>query len=206
MSGKLSVTMLNILTSLYANNVYISPWLNNVKCILDECGMSDVFYHPHMYEYHWLVSTVFQRLSDQFIQKWQADQTASHKGTFYLTLKPLFGPETYIYLPEKLSIPLIKFRTSNHFLPVETGRWSNISYDNRKCTLCNFQCIGNEYHYLLVCPYFEKEREMYLHPFYYVNPNDSKFYLLLGKISNTPMSILRKLSIFINCILKAFVN
>ena len=42
-----------------------------------------------------------------------------------------------ITLQPKHYIPIIKIRTSNHHLPIETGRWNNILRDLRKCSLCN---------------------------------------------------------------------
>ena len=45
--------------------------------------------------------------------------------------------------------PIIKLRTSNHYLPVETGRWNNTERHERKCTLCNENELGDEYHYIL---------------------------------------------------------
>ena len=30
---------------------------------------------------------------------------------------------------------------SNHYLSVETGRWNNTERHERKCTLCNVQCL-----------------------------------------------------------------
>ena len=55
-------------------------------------------------------------------------------------------------------IPFIKFRTANHKLPVETGRRENIPHAERKCSLCNKNDIGDEFHYLLICLYFATER------------------------------------------------
>ena len=32
-------------------------------------------------------------------------------------------------------------------------------YDTEVCTLCNLKVTGDEYHYILVCPYFRLNRE-----------------------------------------------
>ena len=34
-------------------------------------------------------------------------------------------------------LPLLKFRTANHFLPVDTGRYDGTHFEERKCDLCN---------------------------------------------------------------------
>ena len=55
--------------------------------------------------------------------------------------------EPYLKILAKISyIPLIKFRTANHKLPVETGRWGNIPYAEQKSALYNKNDIGNEFH------------------------------------------------------------
>ena len=46
---------------------------------------------------------------------------------------------------------MVHFRTANHKLPIELGRWNNIEYDERKCDLCDQRSIGDEFHYLLEC-------------------------------------------------------
>jgi hypothetical protein len=52
---------------------------------------------------------------------------------------------------EKDFLTLCKFRTTNHKLPIEHGRWNNIPRENRKCNLCNLEEIGDEFHYILNC-------------------------------------------------------
>ena len=38
---------------------------------------------------------------------------------------------------------------------LETGRWENVPSDERKCQLCTKTDIGDEFHYLLCCKFFE---------------------------------------------------
>jgi len=40
---------------------------------------------------------------------------------------------------------------SRDWLPVETGRWTNIARIERFCAICNNNCIGDEYHFILEC-------------------------------------------------------
>ena len=48
-------------------------------------------------------------------------------------------------LPEKIWIIILKFRTSNHCLPGETGRWNDIFTEDRISSLCKYY-IGDEFH------------------------------------------------------------
>ena len=59
----------------------------------------------------------------------------------------------------KIVNKLCKFRTTNHKLPIEQGRWNNTPRENRKCNLCNLEEIGDAFHYILNCPYFKQYRD-----------------------------------------------
>ena len=56
----------------------------------------------------------------------------------------------------------VKFRTANHHLPVETGRWHGKSFSERLCSLCKSGQIGDEFHFILDCKPFENLRKNYL--------------------------------------------
>ena len=40
-------------------------------------------------------------------------------------------------------------------IPLETGRWQNIPKEERLCSLCDLNVIGDEFHYLFMCRYQE---------------------------------------------------
>ena len=104
-------------------------WLNKIKNILDIHGLSDIWINQTFPSKTWLGLTIERRAKDQFIQEWQNDMLGSNKGTMYLNMKSSFKFEKYlIILPANLRITYCKFRTGNHNLPVEAGRWEK----NRK--------------------------------------------------------------------------
>ena len=35
-------------------------------------------------------------------------------------------------------------------------------YETELCTLCDLNVNGDEYHYIMICPYFRQSRELYL--------------------------------------------
>jgi hypothetical protein len=51
-------------------------------------------------------------------------------------------------------LDFFKFRTSNHKLPIECGRWQNIERNRRLCKLCQKEEICDEFHYIMECPFF----------------------------------------------------
>ena len=57
---------------------------------------------------------------------------------------------------------MIKFRTTNHRLPVETGRWQGKLLGERFCILCNNCQIGDEFHYILECDTIQNIRKYFL--------------------------------------------
>ena len=128
-----------------------SPWIKYVHNILDKCGLSYLWYYHDVMHVEWLKQTVLLTLIDQFKQKWNSDMFDSSKGINYRIFKKELTLEKYFsILPVKYCKLFCKFRTMNHKLPFETGRWHNISRQNRICTLCNYE-IGDEFHFLLNC-------------------------------------------------------
>ena len=74
---------------------------------------------------------------------------------------------------------MIQFRTRSNKLPVEVGAWENIDYNDRICTLCDRNCIGDEFHYLLECDYFRLSRIRFIDRNVFRYPNTICFKQLL---------------------------
>ena len=74
-------------------------------------------------------------------------------------------------LPKRYTYALCKFKCVNHNMPVVTGRYSNTPYEDRLCTYCQSNDIGDEFHYLFICNKFSTERSRYINRYYYTHPN-----------------------------------
>ena len=119
---------------------------------------------------------ISKTLSDLYVQESHNKVTSSSKGKNYTLFKQDLNYENYlIILNRKHCSSLLKFRLSNHLLPVETGRWENTPLEDRKCTLCSKHDIGDEFHYLFVCDHFISDRKKYLRSYFYKSPNIIKF-------------------------------
>ena len=96
-------------------------------------------------------------------------------------------------LPKHKYIPILKFRLSNHTFPVEIHRWHNskVPHFERKCNKCNLNDLGDEFHYLLICPHFKQQRIKLLPRYYYTHPNVLTFKELLCTTSITIIDNLR---------------
>ena len=86
-------------------------------------------------------------------------------------------------LDDKEKFLLVKFRTLNHRLPIEVGRWRNIIRENRICNLCNGRNLGDEFHYLFECPSLSNERKKYLESHFINRPNILKLCNLMNSKS-----------------------
>ena len=95
-------------------------------------------------------------LHEYFIKYWKEQiQQGGNNGKLrvYKNLKINFGCERYLYLVQnfKYRQAVTKLRISAHRLPVETGRYNNVPYNDRLCKHCDINEIGNEYHFLMSC-------------------------------------------------------
>ena len=80
-------------------------------------------------------------------------------------------------------------------LPIETGRWYNISKEHRKCTKCSENLIGDEFHYLFICshPEIVNLRVRYIPNYYLINSNAEN---MAGMLSLCHIELLTNLSRF----------
>ena len=127
-----------------------------------------------------VVKIMHESLKSEYITKWKAEVEESRKcGTLYKHIKTIFEFEYYLNnLPHNLRLAMAKIRTSNHRLPIETGRYrqNRVPREERLCTKCDSGQVGDEYHFILVCsnPILKALREKYIPPFYRFNPNMDK--------------------------------
>lgn len=193
MSGKLYAIMHNDMTSRQTT----FKWMECIRNILNDCGLN----------YIWLLqkeiveintSPIFALLHDIAVQEVRASGGQSNKGNSYLLLKKQWKREKYLHiLNQHMAMKVFKFRTANHRLPVETGRFTQIDYINRTCQICQ-RDIGDEFHYLLMCPIFQKERMIYLDEKHYRHPNMITY---LNIMSTDNVTVLNKLSTFVSIIM-----
>ena len=188
----------------YNTGIYEHKWIRCIRDILVSVGRLDHFHKSVIDNPRSVKMSISRVLFDLHIQEWVQKLDASSKGKFYSSFKQDLTFQNYLSkLDPKHYLPIIKFRTSNHKLPVETGRWENVPLDERKCQLCTKPDIGDEFHYLLCCEFFEPERKRLLKPNFYTRPNMLKFKDLL---CSDNIAILKKLSEFVKVIMSKFTS
>ena len=103
---------------------------------------------------------ISRTLSNLYIQEWNEKANASSKGKQYILFKDNLNFEKYFINISKLYYSkIIKYRTGNHRLHVETGRLDDIPLNEQKCKICTTDDICDEYHYLCTCNFFESDRK-----------------------------------------------
>lgn len=202
LAGKTSKLSYKMYLYMLHSNEINSKWINQICNILDYSGRHDIWARQSN---DIILSTgklIKQNLLDQFLQKWNSQLQESSKGRNYNLFKLDLNFEGYLRtLNGSLLLTMFRFRTANHKLPVETGRWNNIDLPERKCQLCDKRDLGDEYHYLLSCKYFRSERRASIDPYFYQSPNVLKFKELL-QISDAEKLV--KLAKFMRLIMQRF--
>ena len=131
--------------------------------ILNETGFSNIWQTVTFKIIECLKQRIKQTLLDQFLQDWNSSVHNSPKASNYRIFQSEFKFEEYFnILDEQNSLLLCKFRTTNHKLHIEKGRWNNIPRENHYYELCQKNQIGDEYHYIFECTNLSEKRDSLL--------------------------------------------
>lgn len=178
------------------------PWLKFVHKSLDNLGMSNLWLNNIATNLHFFKNLVKTRLRDQYAQEWSSCVNDSGKCLNYKMYKHTFKFEQYLdILPPNLANILLRFRCTNHKLPIEEGRFHNTPRVQRTCKLCNSNALGDEFHYLFECSILNDVRKKYIPRYYRQNPNAIKFESLMNSDNK---KLLTKLSLFCKHIMSLF--
>ena len=135
-----------------------------------------------------------------YISEWRCGVEICSSLTLCREFKYTFDRADYLQVWENRNIKNVraKLRLSSHTLFVETGRHRQIPSQDRTCILCNIDDIEDEYHFILICPFYNTIRNTYIPRYFRTRPSMFKCVQLLNETSK---QVLVKLSSF--C-LKAF--
>ena len=104
------------------------------------------------------------------------------------------APYIYKLLNKKYRNAIAKLRLSSHPLLIETGRYSGVPRENRKCIYCDMDDIEDEFHFVCICTKYTVLRNTYIPRYYSRNPSMHKFIELLN---SDRLKTLKHLAIFI---------
>ena len=171
---------------------FTDTWCWHIKTLLYELKLEDLWINQTNIEklnYNSYKNIINIRLTEHFREIWIKSAKHSNKGLDYLELS-LFNCDMKHYLNfimnDKSVIQMLKLRTGNHILIVETDRFKNRrTYNERICNLCSMQKIQDLHHVIIECPKFSEQRSKLLKFLTLGNKND--FYYQLSVISKNQM-------------------
>ena len=147
------------------------------------------------------LNAIIQRIYDQQLQQWCSELSNFTKLDSYNLFKIEFIQERYLDVVSNINHrkALSRFRCSSHKLLIEEGRHRNIHRNSRVCTKCNMNQIENEYHFLLVCPYYNELRTQFLPRYFNVWPTINKFISVMQSSQKSRIVNLAKFIYFAMC-------
>ena len=195
--------MYNFLLNLFNTGTYESPWVSQVKRILDDCGLSYIWLTQKC-NINWLKLAVEQRMKDQFVQKWKSELNSMTSCDTYVEFKLEFKLEKYLLCENhNYRQAICNFRLNNTRIPKVTGRYKGLERSQRFCNVCNNNSVGDEFHVLFECknPSIVNFRKKYLPKFYVTRPSMWKLITLL---QSDKMKVIRGLGAFLKNVLPLF--
>ena len=204
--SKISTILYKWIKILYDQNTFKSAWLDKIKTILDNIGMSSTFNNITNVNKIWFKNTIKLKLDDIYNQNWSTSVFNNSVCLNYRVMSDRKHLKNYLLkLPSQYMYAICKFKCANHRMPIVQGRYAGVDVDNRTCDLCNLNPkeIGDEFHYLFNCPFFREDRVRYIKRFFYTNPNMYKMTQLFNYVDYKEMLNLGK---FVYVILSHFRN
>jgi len=170
-------------------------WVTSLREHLFSVGFGYVWNEQGVVNENIFLFHYFQRLKDVFKQSWSQSCNDTSKLITYTGFKIDFEWEKYlnVLLIRKFRNAYVRFRTSSHQLMIEHGRYINLERNERLCPLCK-TTIENEYHFLLVCSFYEDLREMYIPSRFYDQPTINKFN---NAMTSRDENIIRNIAMYI---------
>ena len=173
--------------NLFVRDVYKSKWLCRVRNIVDNCGLSYLWLNQSMMDTNQPKQLIHTRIEDVALHNWYTDISTSSMCTMYRLFKKQLNFENCLLSCNyRERISLTKYRCANSKIPV----YKQIYMYGTE--LCNLNINGDEYHYIMICPYFRQSLELYLKHYLYTRPNMLKFDQVFSSENKRTLSRLAK--------------
>ena len=174
---KLSYIIYKLILKLHQAD-YNFGWIEYIKNILEKCNLLDLWENQEQYEskIHFK-SQIFRDLEFLQLCQWETDVYNHRRCKCYRMFKDNFSTfmfENYLNLNFFQRMSLTKFRCGSNRLPVHAHRYS-LNDADKICPLCDTGDIGDEYHYIFLCKYFNRDRITFIDSYFYIRPNTLKF-------------------------------
>ena len=181
-------------------------WFEHVKRSLVELNLPNLWYTNENAKHSRVVSLIKRQTKSLHRDRWLFDLANNSQCNVYRLHKLSWGMSRYLtILNTNKRVPLTKFLTRNHYLPINANMFKkqNGEVKPTTCPLCCEQAPGDEIHYLLKCSAFNKDRKRY--PFLTsILPTESESEKFHKVFECDDYNVLSKLSKFIRKILSTF--
>lgn len=200
---KICIALYHKMKELFDSNEHKSNWMSYIYDTLEELELTHLWNeNPENIRPHILKHEFDKKLNLYYTNKWHRELENSHVYESYEIFKTTLEMEKYLLnIDPKYAIPLCRFRTLNHKLPIVTGRFNETRKIDRLCTKCNSEDIGDEFHYLFRCEFFKSERKLLIDDYYTICPNTLKMKKLFNCIETKTLINLSK---FVKIIMDSF--
>ena len=94
----LASIMYMFVLKLFLRDEYKACWLCRVKCILDNCSLSYMWYNQHLIDAKQCNMITCKRIEDVALQKWYTDISISTMCTLYRLFKSISFEKSTLYL------------------------------------------------------------------------------------------------------------
>ena len=124
-------------------------WHSNVKNLLEYNGFAEIWMYPDSVFSYNFIPVLSQRLMDTHISNWREGMETCSSLSLFKNIKTSYQPAPYLYkvLNRKYRNAIAKLRLSSHPQLIETGRYTGVPRENRKCNYCEPNDIEDEYHF-----------------------------------------------------------
>ena len=123
-------------------------------------------------------------------QSWRADVESNGHCTLYAKFKTESQLERPLAtMSRHISIPIYRFRCANMHFPSNTHLRKN--YLSKECNLCGAY-LGDEVHYIFICPNLQTERAIFIETKYTNRPSIEKLVDLLKQCDEQRIQNLSK--------------
>jgi len=208
---KLSYTMYRLTREMHSRYVehvdYNFAWINHLDQQLSFLGLNDMWILEGMNRnVNYIKMSTKLRINDCNLQLWQSSVYYHSECTNYRVFKKSLCLENYLSLLnfyERRS--LARFRCRSSYLPLNKSKFFSKDVDTSnadqwdRCVLCHKNDLGDDFHYLFVCPFFNHFRKMYIDKKYWDRPNTFSLSNLFGSKN---IDTLKKLSRFVNIVME----
>ena len=170
-------------------------WSSGINKLLKLINRLDIWYKPNIITPGNFNDTILCNLRLVYSNLWLNNiNNYQPKLRSYCTFKKEFIIENYVTMfSRSVRAGFTKLRISAHNLMIEKGRHLKMQAHDRVCKLCDLNVIEDEFHFMMICPFYSTLRKTVLdeiseiHNFDLLNNNDI-FAIIMG---NTDYDCLR---------------